>query len=153
VSRLNEVNWPAYLKELGLTGNSVSVEITEGLLLDASPFVTAKLLQYHDAGIKVAIDDFGTGYSSIAYLKKFAVDFLKIDQSFVRDIVSDVGDRAIVRSIIAMAHELGLQVIAEGIETPEQRQFLLEGQCDFGQGFLFSKAVPAEEFERLFCTA
>jgi diguanylate cyclase (GGDEF)-like protein/PAS domain S-box-containing protein len=153
LSRINEVNWPDYLRELGLTGNSVSVEITEGLLLDASPFVTAKLLQYHDAGIKVAIDDFGTGYSSIAYLKKFAVDYLKIDQSFVRDIAFDLGDRAIVRSIIAMAHELGLQVIAEGIETSEQKQFLIERQCDFGQGFLFSKAVPAEEFERLLSVA
>ena len=152
VSRVNEVNWPDYLKELGLTGSSVSVEITEGLLLDASPFVTAKLLQYHDAGIKVAIDDFGTGYSSIAYLKKFSVDYLKIDQSFVRDIAFDVSDRAIVRSIIAMAHELGLEVIAEGIETSEQKQFLMDGQCDFGQGFLFSKAVPADEFERLLCS-
>lgn len=149
LSRIGEVNWPDYLKELGLTGSSVSVEITEGLLLDASPFVTAKLLQYHNAGIKVAIDDFGTGYSSIAYLKKFEVDFLKIDQSFVRDIAFDLGDRAIVRSIIAMAHELGLQVIAEGIETAEQEQFLIEGQCDFGQGFLFSKALPEEDFERL----
>jgi diguanylate cyclase (GGDEF)-like protein/PAS domain S-box-containing protein len=149
VARLNEVNWPAHLDGLGLTGSSVSVEITEGLLLDASPGVSARLLQYHDAGIKVAIDDFGTGYSSIAYLKKFAVDFLKIDQSFVHDIASNAGDRAIVRSIIAMAHELGLQVIAEGIETEEQRRFLADGQCDFGQGFLFSKAVPAGEFEQL----
>jgi diguanylate cyclase (GGDEF)-like protein/PAS domain S-box-containing protein len=153
VSRINEVDWPEYLTQLGLTGNSVSVEITEGLLLDASPFVTSKLLQYHEAGIKVAIDDFGTGYSSIAYLKKFEVDYLKIDQSFVRDIAFDVGDRAIVRSIIAMAHELGLQVIAEGIETWEQKQFLIEGQCDFGQGYLFSKALPADEFEHLITAA
>ena len=78
-----------------------------------------------------------------------AVDFLKIDQSFVRDLAFNGGDRAIVRSIIAMAHELGLQVIAEGIETRAQRQFLIDGQCDYGQGFLFSKALPAEEFERL----
>ncbi len=127
------------------------MEITESLLLDASPVVSAKLLQYHDAGIKVAIDDFGTGYSSIAYLKKFAVDFLKIDQSFVRDIHRNGGDRAIVRSIIAMAHELGLEVIAEGIETVEQKELLIEGQCDFGQGFLFSRALPASDFERLLC--
>ena len=149
VPRINEVDWPAHLHTLGLTGSSVSVEITEGLLLDASPSVSATLLAYHDAGIKVAIDDFGTGYSSIAYLKKFAVDYLKIDQSFVRDIGASPGDRAIVRSIIAMAHELGLQVIAEGIETLEQKNFLVEGQCDFGQGFLFSRAVPAKEFERM----
>jgi diguanylate cyclase (GGDEF)-like protein/PAS domain S-box-containing protein len=149
ISRLNEVNWPDHLKQMGMKGNSVSVEITEGVLLDASPSVSAKLLQYHDAGIKVAIDDFGTGYSSIAYLKKFEVDYLKIDQSFVRDIGASLGDRAIVRSIIAMAHELGLEVIAEGIETDEQKNFLIEGQCDFGQGFLFSKAVPAPEFEQM----
>lgn len=149
LSRLDEVDWPAHLLEIGLSGSSVSVEITEGLLLDASPSVSAKLLQYHDAGIKVAIDDFGTGYSSIAYLKKFEVDYLKIDQSFVRDIEASMSDRAIVRSIIAMAHELGLEVIAEGIETVEQRNFLVSGQCDFGQGFLFSKAVPAREFEQM----
>jgi diguanylate cyclase (GGDEF)-like protein/PAS domain S-box-containing protein len=149
VSRLDEVDWPAHLAQLGIPGSSVSVEITEGLLLDASPSVTDKLLRYHDAGIKVAIDDFGTGYSSIAYLKKFEVDYLKIDQSFVRDIGSCGSDRAIVKSIIAMAHELGLQVIAEGIETVEQRDFLAQGQCDFGQGFLFSRAVPASEFQRL----
>jgi diguanylate cyclase (GGDEF)-like protein/PAS domain S-box-containing protein len=149
LSRINEVNWPAHLKELGVSGNSVSVEITEGVLLDASPHVSATLLLYHDAGIKVAIDDFGTGYSSIAYLKKFEVDYLKIDQSFVRDIASDLGDRAIVRSIIAMAHELGLEVIAEGIETLEQKQLLVDGQCDFGQGFLFSRAVPEQQFEQM----
>lgn len=152
ISRLNEVHWPDYLAEQGLAGSSVSVEITEGVLLHASAGVSATLAQYHDAGIKVAIDDFGTGYSSIAYLKKFAVDYLKIDQSFIRDIVGNQSDRAIVRSIIAMAHELGLEVIAEGIETAEQKELLIEGQCDYGQGFLFSKALPAVEFERMLCS-
>ncbi|HEY0063929.1 MAG TPA: EAL domain-containing protein [Telluria sp.] len=145
-ARRNQTDWPAYLAELGLSGTSVSVEITEGVLLDASSKVVDELLRYHDAGIKVAIDDFGTGYSSIAYLKKFAVDYLKIDQSFVRDIDSSAGDRAIVRSIIAMAHELGLEVIAEGIETVSQRDFLAQDQCDFGQGYLFAKALPPHEF-------
>ncbi len=149
VSRLDELNLPDYLHELGLGGDSLSIEITEGMLLDASPFVAAKLEQYHAAGIKVAIDDFGTGYSSIAYLKKFAVDSIKIDRSFVRELARDNGGCTIVRSMIAMAHELGLEVTAEGIETPDQHRFLVEGQCDFGQGFLFSKAVRADEFERL----
>lgn len=108
-----------------------------------------KLLQYRDAGIQVAIDDFGTGYSSMAYLRKFDIDYLKIDQSFVRDVATDPGDRAIVRSIIAMAHELGLKVIAEGIETQAQKTLLREAGCDYGQGFLFSKAVPPEEFEKV----
>jgi diguanylate cyclase (GGDEF)-like protein/PAS domain S-box-containing protein len=147
--RPDERSWVSQLDEMGLTGGSISVEITEGLLLNASSSVVERLLQYRDAGIQVAIDDFGTGYSSMAYLRKFDIDYLKIDQSFVRDMASDAGDRAIVRSIIAMAHELGLQVIAEGIETQEQRDSLIEAGCDFGQGFLFSKAVPADQFERV----
>lgn len=151
LSQSKEVNWPAYLKEMGMDGSSVSVEITEGLLLNASPAIVNKLLQYRDAGIQVAIDDFGTGYSSMAYLKKFDIDYLKIDQSFIRDMVTNESDRAIVRSVTAMAHELGLQVIAEGIETAEQQKLLIEAQCDFGQGFLFSEAVPAEAFERMLC--
>jgi EAL domain-containing protein (putative c-di-GMP-specific phosphodiesterase class I) len=85
----------------------------------------------------------------MAYLRRFDIDYLKIDQSFVRDVASDPGDRAIVRSIIAMAHELGLQVIAEGIETVEQKASLIDAGCDYGQGFLFSRAVPADEFERV----
>ncbi|WP_151631885.1 GGDEF and EAL domain-containing protein [Noviherbaspirillum aerium] len=148
MSRSERVDWPNYLKSLGLPGSSISVEITEGLLLNASARVAERLLQYRDAGIQVAIDDFGTGYSSMAYLRRFDIDYLKIDQSFVRDMASDPGDRAIVRSIIAMAHELGLQVIAEGIETPEQKTSLIEAGCDYGQGFLFSRAVPPDELER-----
>ncbi|HEY0846380.1 MAG TPA: EAL domain-containing protein [Noviherbaspirillum sp.] len=148
LSRAKQVDWPAYLHQSGMSGHSVSVEITEGVLLNASPAVVDKLLQYRDAGIQVAIDDFGTGYSSMAYLKRFDIDYLKIDQSFVRDMATSDTDRAIVRSVTAMAHELGMQVIAEGIETPEQKQLLIEAHCDFGQGFLFSKAVPAEEFEQ-----
>lgn len=151
LSRSKEVNWPDYLQDMGLTGSSVSVEITEGVLLNASPTVVDKLLQYRDAGIQVAIDDFGTGYSSMAYLKKFDIDYLKIDQSFIRDMARNDGDRAIVRSVTAMAHELGLQVIAEGIETADQKALLIDAQCDFGQGFLFSKAMPADEFERTLC--
>lgn len=152
LSRAKEVNWPAHLRDLGLSGSSVSVEITEGMLLNASPAVVAQLLQYRDAGIQVAIDDFGTGYSSMAYLKKFDIDYLKIDQSFIRDMATHDGDRAIVRSVTAMAHELGMQVIAEGIETSEQQRLLIDAQCDFGQGFLFSKALPAEEFEHMLFT-
>lgn len=149
LSRSEGVNWVDHLRESGLPGNSISVEITEGMLLNASSTVTNRLLQYRDAGIQVAIDDFGTGYSSMAYLRKFDIDYLKIDQSFVREVASNSGDRAIVRSIIAMAHELGLQVIAEGIETTEQKQTLVDAGCDFGQGFLFSHPLPADEFERV----
>ncbi|TCS33777.1 PAS domain S-box-containing protein/diguanylate cyclase (GGDEF)-like protein [Paucimonas lemoignei] len=142
-------NWLRHLGQLGLLGSALAVEITEGLLLNASASVADKLFEYRDAGIQVALDDFGTGYSSMQYLKKFDIDYLKIDQSFIRDMVTDASDRTIVKSIIVMAHELGLQVIAEGIETPEQKQLLQDAGCDYAQGFLFSRAVPAPAFESL----
>jgi len=146
-TRPTQLNWSAYLGRLGLPGSSITVEITEGVLLHASAAVTDSLLQYHDAGLEVAIDDFGTGYSSMAYLKKFPIDYLKIDQSFIHDMHRNSADRAIVKAMIVMAHELDLRVVAEGIETREQQRLLIDSGCDFGQGFLFSRAVPAREFE------
>lgn len=145
----DDSDWAGHLQTLGLAGNSIAVEITEGLLLNASPNVAARLLEYRDAGIQVALDDFGTGYSSMAYLKKFDIDYLKIDRSFVRDMASDESDRAIAESVIVMAHRLGLKVIAEGIETQEQRDLLAAAGCDFGQGYLFARPAPAHEFETL----
>ncbi|MBK4738886.1 PAS domain S-box protein [Noviherbaspirillum pedocola] len=149
LSPKEESDWRAHLEELGLPGSSISIEITEGLLLHASSSVNNRLLEYRDAGIQVAIDDFGTGYSSMAYLKKFDIDYLKIDQSFVRDMDTDPGDRTIAESIIVMAHKLGLKVIAEGIETEAQRRLLVEAGCDYGQGFLFAKALTSADFEQL----
>ena len=149
ISHSREMNWADYLKQLGLSGSSISVEITEGLLLNASADVAEQLLQYRDAGIQVTIDDFGTGYSSMAYLKKFDIDYLKIDQSFVRDMEADAGNRTIAESIIVMAHKLGMQVIAEGIETIAQKELLIAAGCDYGQGFLFSAAVPPQAFEQM----
>jgi len=146
-------SWLAYLERMELPGAAISVEITEGILLHAADNVAATLLRYRDAGIQVAIDDFGTGYSSMSYLKKFDIDYLKIDQSFVRDITTDPTNQAIAESIIAMAHKLGLKVIAEGIETAEQRDLLATAGCDYGQGYLFSQAVPADEFEQLLVRA
>ncbi|CAN5876786.1 hypothetical protein BH11PSE12_BH11PSE12_18930 [soil metagenome] len=143
-------SWPDYLKKLGLPGSSICVEITEGLLLNAAVGVNDQLQQYRDAGIQVSIDDFGTGYSSMAYLKKFNIDYLKIDQSFVRDMASNEVDRAIAEAIIVMAHKLGYKVIAEGIETVAQKNLLMAAGCDFGQGYLFSKAIPPSEFESRF---
>ncbi len=141
--------WFAYLQELGLPEQSMVIEITEGLLLDADSGVTGKLLEFRDAGIQAAIDDFGTGYSSLSYLKKFDIDYLKIDQSFVRDLVSDPDDMALSEAIIVMAHKLGLKVIAEGVETEAQRKLLAEAGCDYAQGYLFSRPLPAEKFEEL----
>ncbi|HEX7983646.1 MAG TPA: EAL domain-containing protein [Duganella sp.] len=139
--------WLAHLRALELPGQSVVVEITEGLLLDANTAVSNKLLQLRDAGIQVALDDFGTGYSSLSYLKKFDIDYLKIDRSFTRNLAPDSSDMALSGAIIVMAHKLGLKVIAEGVETPEQRDLLAAAGCDYGQGYLFAKPMPADEFD------
>ncbi|MDD2759512.1 MAG: EAL domain-containing protein, partial [Methylomonas sp.] len=141
--------WLEQLRELGLPGDSVVIEITESLLLNNKQIVNDKLLLFRDAGIQVAIDDFGTGYSSLAYLKLYDIDYLKIDQSFVRNLQPDSSDLVVCEAIIAMAHKLGIKVIAEGVETKEQRDLLKAAGCDFGQGFLFAKPSPAKDFECL----
>ncbi len=141
--------WPDQLKVLGLPGQSIVVEITEGMLMDASDLITSKLLAFRDAGVQVALDDFGTGYSSLSYLKKFDIDYLKIDQSFTRNLSPTSSDMALCEAIIVMAHKLGIKVIAEGVETIEQRDLLIAANCDYAQGYLFSRPVPADEFERL----
>ncbi len=141
--------WFSYLQGLELPGKSMVIEITEGVLLDADPNIIDKLLEFRDAGIQAAIDDFGTGYSSLSYLKKFDIDYLKIDQSFVRDLETDPDDMALSEAIIVMAHKLGLKVIAEGVETEAQRKLLAVAGCDYAQGYLFSRPVPTEEFEEL----
>ena len=140
-------SWVGHLQSLGLAGDSMVVEITEGLLLDTSAGVTEQLLQLRDAGIQVSLDDFGTGYSSLTYLQKFDIDTIKIDQSFVRHLIADSTDLALCKAIIVMAHELGMQVIAEGVETEAQRDLLAAAGCDFGQGFLFARAMPPEAFD------
>ncbi|MDK9705260.1 MAG: EAL domain-containing protein [Sulfuritalea sp.] len=137
--------WVEYLKEIGLPAKCIAIEITEGLLLDDRPEVATKLRQFRDAGFRVSLDDFGTGYSAMSYLKKFPLDFIKIDQSFVRDMATDHGDQAIVEAIIVMAHKLGLKVIAEGVETAEQCDLLKAAGCDYGQGYLFAMPMPAAE--------
>ena len=141
--------WSSYLQELELPCQCMTIEITEGLLLKADFDVTHKLLEIRDAGIQVSIDDFGTGYSSLSYLKKFDIDYLKIDQSFVRNLVTDPDDMALSEAIIVMAHKLGLKVIAEGVETEAQRKLLFDAGCDYAQGYLLSRPVPADEFEKL----
>jgi EAL domain-containing protein (putative c-di-GMP-specific phosphodiesterase class I) len=130
------------MTEIGLPTTAIAIEITEGLLLDDRPEVAEKLAQFRDAGFSISLDDFGTGYSAMAYLKKFPIDYLKIDQSFVRDMATDHGDQAIVEAIIVMAHKLGLKVIAEGVETEAQRDMLQAAGCDYGQGYLFSRPQP-----------
>ncbi|MES2321351.1 MAG: EAL domain-containing protein [Pseudomonadota bacterium] len=141
--------WFEHLRAISLEGTAVVVEITEGLLLDASTGVTDKLLQLRDAGIQVALDDFGTGYSSLSYLKKFDIDYLKIDRSFTRNLAPDSSDMALSEAIIVMAHKLDLRVIAEGVETAEQRDLLLAAGCDYGQGYLFARPMTGDEFDAL----
>jgi EAL domain-containing protein (putative c-di-GMP-specific phosphodiesterase class I) len=132
---------------MGLPGKCLVVEITEGLLLDTSAVVGDHLLELSDAGIQVSLDDFGTGYSSLAYLQKFDIDYIKIDQSFVRHLIAGSTDFALCKAIIVMAHELGMKVIAEGVETEQQRDLLNSAGCDYGQGYYFARPVPAAEFE------
>lgn len=143
---LRHDEWLAHLQELNLSGDSIVVEITERLLMDANAEVSSKLLAFRDVGIQVALDDFGTGYSSLSYLKKFDIDYIKIDQSFVRNLEPDSDDMALCEAIIVMAHRLGLTVIAEGVETVEQRDLLIRAGCDYGQGYLFSAPTGAESF-------
>ncbi len=143
------VAWTDFLQKLGLPGRSIVVEITEGLLLNTGDYVTEQLLAFRDAGIQVSLDDFGTGYSSLSYLKKLDIDYIKIDKSFVINLTKGSDDMALCEAIIVMAHKLGLKVVAEGIETMEQCDLLSAAGCDYGQGYLFSRPVPAAEFERL----
>jgi EAL domain-containing protein (putative c-di-GMP-specific phosphodiesterase class I) len=111
--------------------------------------IISKMEALSKIGVLFSLDDFGTGYSSLQYLKKLPLNQLKIDQSFVRDIATDASDRAIVRTIVSMAHSLDINVIAEGVETEEQKQYLLDIGCTNYQGYLFSKPVPINEFEAL----
>ena len=145
-------SWFRQLQTMGLPGDSIVVEITEGLLLDTSASVAEQLLELHDAGIQVSLDDFGTGYSSLSYLQKFDIDFLKIDQSFVRHLIAASTDLALCKAIIVMAHELGMKVIAEGVETAQQRDLLLAAGCDYAQGYLFARPMAVPEFEAFIAT-
>jgi diguanylate cyclase (GGDEF)-like protein/PAS domain S-box-containing protein len=146
------LSWAPFLREIGLAGRNVTIEITEGLLLDGDASTADLLHRLHEEGMRVAIDDFGTGYSSLSYLHKFRIDSLKIDQSFVRNLQTESSAQALCESIIVMAHKLGLSVVAEGVETPDQRDFLVAAGCDFAQGFLYSRPLPAHEFDALLGT-
>ncbi|SFT92775.1 PAS domain S-box-containing protein/diguanylate cyclase (GGDEF) domain-containing protein [Kosakonia arachidis] len=142
-----DIPWIRDLQSHELDGEAVTIEITEGLLLNSEKRVNYNLKMIHQIGIQIAIDDFGTGYSSLAYLRKFNIDFLKIDRSFVEDL-KGVGFE-LCTAIIAMAHSLGLGVIAEGVETEEQENLLIKLECDYMQGYLYSKPLPADEIEKL----
>lgn len=133
------------LRETGLPPHMLELEVTESLALHSVASTLAILHDCKALGVKLAMDDFGTGYSSLAYLKRYPLDTLKIDQAFVRNIPQDPGDVAITRAIVAMAHSFGMSVIAEGVETTEQLEFLRSLGCEDMQGYLFSKPVPPEQ--------
>ncbi|MBZ2205724.1 putative bifunctional diguanylate cyclase/phosphodiesterase [Massilia soli] len=143
------MNWISYLDQCDMPHNSIAVEITEGVLLNLTDDVHERLDELQRAGMEVSIDDFGTGYSSMNYLKRLDIDYLKIDRSFVSEMLHDHTSRTITETIIVMAHKLGLKVIAEGVESAEQRDWLAAQHCDYLQGFLFGPAVPPEDFEQL----
>ena len=137
------------LNKSAIDPTKLKLELTESLLVENIQEIVITMVALKTLGIKFSMDDFGTGYSSLQYLKKLPLDQLKIDQSFVRDLVDDRSDKAIVLTVITMANSLGLNVIAEGVETEDQRQFLLENGCLSYQGYLFSKPVPLQSFETL----
>jgi diguanylate cyclase (GGDEF)-like protein len=136
------------LDSLGLPGNSLVIEITEGLLMDARADINHQLAAFRAAGIEVALDDFGTGYSSMGYLQRFDIDYLKMDQSFVRGLTPGSRDHAICKAIIEMAHALGMRVIAEGVETQLQHDLLKQAGCDFAQGYWLGRPVAPADFPR-----
>jgi diguanylate cyclase (GGDEF)-like protein len=137
------------LKDTGLDPRFLQLEITESVAMHDIDFTSRVLVNLKDMGIQIAIDDFGTGHSSLNYLRRLPIDDVKIDQSFVRDVITDPNDAAIVGSIVAMTHELNLKLVAEGVETEEQLDFLKDRRCDVVQGFLFSKPMPADAVEQI----
>ena len=141
--------WMDYLKAIDLDGSRIAIEITEGLLLDTESSTMERLLAMRRAGLQISLDDFGTGYSSLSYLKRYSIDYIKIDQSFVRDMTSDPNDATLCEAIVVMAHKLRMKVVAEGVETPDQLDLLDAMGCDYAQGYFFSKPIPAEEFEKM----
>ncbi|MDP2432944.1 MAG: EAL domain-containing protein [Pseudomonadota bacterium] len=135
------------LTATGLPPHLLELELTESVVMDQADATVAILNRLHDLGVRLSIDDFGTGYSSLAYLKRFPIEKLKVDQSFIHDVAHDADDAAIVRGIIGLAHSLGLGVIAEGVETREQLDFLREIGCEQAQGNYFSPPLPPAEIE------
>jgi len=134
------------LTDENLPAHSLELEITEGVLMTGQSYVDDTLLQFDQLGVKLSMDDFGTGYSSLSYLRQYAFDVLKIDRSFINGITLNNEDKSLVQAAIAMAHGLGLVVVAEGVEVHQQLLLLEELGCDFVQGFYFSKPIPAEQF-------
>jgi EAL domain-containing protein (putative c-di-GMP-specific phosphodiesterase class I) len=138
------------MAEANISGDFLALEITENMLMTASDHAVEVLRELKKTGVRISIDDFGTGYSSLSYLKRLPIDTLKIDRSFVVDLPGDRESVAIARSIVALAKNLGLEVLAEGVETREQLRFLAESGCDRIQGFCFSRPVAADQIRAVY---
>ena len=140
---------PDALIESGIDPACLKLELTETLMIEGVEETIGKMHALREHGICFSLDDFGTGYSSLSYLKRLPLDQLKIDQSFVRDVLDDPNDASIARSVVALGKSLGLKIIAEGVETEAQRMFLAGIGCDHWQGYLFSRPVDARTLEEL----
>ena len=143
------LDWISKLSEKELPTQAICIEITENLLMKNQEETVDVLEKIRLQGIAISIDDFGTGYSSFSYLKNFSIDYLKIDKSFVQNMSANNNDMALCEAIIVMANKLNIKVIAEGIETEQQKHFLCGAGCDFGQGYLLDRPLSAEHFEDL----
>ncbi|MBS7349004.1 MAG: EAL domain-containing protein, partial [Comamonas sp.] len=137
------------LERTGFSAQCLEMEITESALADRPDEALVVLRKLKELGLRLAIDDFGTGYSSLAHLKRFPIDVLKIDQSFIRDIPASADDMAISRAVIAMGQSMGMEVLAEGVETQQQLDFLRQHGCNAFQGYFYSRPLPAPAFEAL----
>jgi EAL domain-containing protein (putative c-di-GMP-specific phosphodiesterase class I) len=133
------------LRETKLSSQFLNLELTESTLMQNPDTAVEVLAKLKSMGVRISIDDFGTGYSSLSYLKRFPVDSLKLDQSFVIEIISNPDDAAIAGAVVAMAHSLNLKVVAEGVETLDQLEYLKTMKCDEMQGYFISRPVPATE--------
>jgi len=140
------------LEETGLPPTLLELEITESVMLHDIELAVQKLVAIRNLGVRLAIDDFGTGYSSLSQLKRFPIDSVKIDRSFIRGIPQDKDDMAITEAILALGKTLGVTIVAEGVETCEQQAFLQRHACHEMQGFYFSRPIPPEEFEQFYRT-
>lgn len=156
---IHQLRLPGFTREIGnilekynLSVDQIQLEITESVAMDDPENTLHQLNSIHEMGIKIAVDDFGTGYSSMAYLKMLPLHYLKLDREFVKDIESDSNDRAICDATISLSHALGLQVIAEGVETEIQNQYLIEKGCDYLQGYFYGKPLPSEEATQFMLT-
>jgi EAL domain-containing protein (putative c-di-GMP-specific phosphodiesterase class I) len=138
-----------YLRQAGVPTSYLGVEVTESVFLGSDTELAERTLRtLSTSGVTIALDDFGTGYASLTHLKRFPVNVIKIDRSFLNDIEVDAGDAAMVKAVLSLGRSLGIRVVAEGVETTAQASFLREHGCDFGQGYYFGRPMPAKEAQQ-----